>query len=97
MKGGFIKAIKDHYNTNGYPYKMTIGEYHIMLKNFEKKKSRDDKSTFVVFLGDVEENSYKISLDKNTYSKITREDLNKYTELSGMEINNIYRFKKKRK
>lgn len=76
---------------------MTIGEYHIMVKKFEKKKSRDDKSTYIVFLGDVEENSYKISLDKNTYSKISREDLNKYTELTGDEINNIYRFKKRKK
>lgn len=76
---------------------MTIGEYHIMVKNFEKKKSRDDKSTYIVFLGDVEENSYKISLDKNTYSKISRNDLNKYTELVGEEINNIYRFKKRKK
>lgn len=76
---------------------MTIGEYHIMVKKFEKKKSRDDKSTYIVFLGDVEENSYKISLDKNTYSKISRDDLNKYTELTGGEINNIYRFKKRKK
>lgn len=76
---------------------MTIWEYHIMVKKFEKKKSRDDKSTYIVFLGDVEENSYKISLDKNTYSKISRDDLNKYTELTGGEINNIYRFKKRKK
>jgi hypothetical protein len=97
MKEIFIKSIKDHYNENKYPYKMTIGEYHIMVKNFEKRKSRDDKSTYIVFLGDVEENSYKISFDKNTYSKISRDDLNKYTELTGEEINNIYRFKKRKK
>lgn len=95
------QAIIDNYREYDIPYKLTIGEYHTLIRNMEKKKKLGKggvNNLYICFLGDVEENAFLVDVKKNIYTKLPREEFtNYYVRLSSKLVNEYYRFYNLRK
>lgn len=91
----FDQDLKDNIIKSVIPYKLTIEEFWGIMKNLTDSPIRNkNKNCYIVFLGDIENNSYLISFERGKRMKLKKDDLQKYIKYPIKDIKDYYRYKK---